>query len=265
MNKQMQKGFTLVELLVVITILAIISVVAYQNFWWATDKAISGRKISDIGTIEMALQQFKADNKYYPMPQSYDASSNAWGYSTGASASASNTIQVTYNGQEINSFVSGNGGGIVYQSGSTSIQLGAKWVIGYNGDFNKKYLSKELYDPELWDIAISSTNQKMIDKWIGKYVYGVYAQPKSTTNWNVSGSMGTYYNLAATLKQPNSEEYISYVVGDFDENACSSTSICKKSLIGNSGSLVNNTKQDNTKTTRDTEQWIPYPVTNFAK
>jgi prepilin-type N-terminal cleavage/methylation domain-containing protein len=39
------KAFTLVELLVVITILSIISVVAYQNFGGAVDKANVGRKI----------------------------------------------------------------------------------------------------------------------------------------------------------------------------------------------------------------------------
>jgi prepilin-type N-terminal cleavage/methylation domain-containing protein len=41
MRNLTNKGFTLVELLVVITILAIISVVAYQSFGGATDKAIS--------------------------------------------------------------------------------------------------------------------------------------------------------------------------------------------------------------------------------
>jgi general secretion pathway protein G len=65
------KGFTLVELLVVITILSIISVVAYQNFGGATDKAISGRKINDILTLETSLQQFKVDKNYYPMPMTY--------------------------------------------------------------------------------------------------------------------------------------------------------------------------------------------------
>jgi len=64
-------GFTLVELLVVITILSIISVVAYQSFGGATDKAIASRKIQDISTLETALQQFKVANNYYPMPVAY--------------------------------------------------------------------------------------------------------------------------------------------------------------------------------------------------
>ena len=61
------KWFTLVELLVVITILAIISVVAYQNFGWATDKANASRKISDVATIETSLQQYFVDNLQYDL------------------------------------------------------------------------------------------------------------------------------------------------------------------------------------------------------
>jgi prepilin-type N-terminal cleavage/methylation domain-containing protein len=60
------KAFTLVELLVVITILAIISVVAYQNFGGAVDKAVSGRKVGDVATIESSLMQYKADKNFYP-------------------------------------------------------------------------------------------------------------------------------------------------------------------------------------------------------
>jgi prepilin-type N-terminal cleavage/methylation domain-containing protein len=41
MKNLKNKAFTLVELLVVITILAIISVVAYQNFGGAVDKAVA--------------------------------------------------------------------------------------------------------------------------------------------------------------------------------------------------------------------------------
>ncbi|USN59043.1 MAG: prepilin-type N-terminal cleavage/methylation domain-containing protein [Candidatus Peribacteria bacterium] len=108
MKALVQRGFTLVELLVVITILAIISVVAYQNFGGAVDKAVSGRKINDIGTIETALQQFKVDNNYYPAVDAYDASTNLWGYDTGTTATPSNKIQVTYNGEEIDSIVVAN-------------------------------------------------------------------------------------------------------------------------------------------------------------
>jgi general secretion pathway protein G len=96
MKKLTNKAFTLVELLVVITILAIISVVAYQNFGSAVGKAISGRKISDVTTIETSLQQYKADNNFYPMVDEH-SSTNIWGYKKDVTAIQSNKIKVEMN------------------------------------------------------------------------------------------------------------------------------------------------------------------------
>jgi len=73
------KAFTLIELLVVITILAVISVVAYTNFSGTTDKAKNSKKISDLASIETALQTFNQEKNYYPMPSTYSAT-NLWGY-----------------------------------------------------------------------------------------------------------------------------------------------------------------------------------------
>lgn len=55
-----------------------------KNFGWATDKAIASRKKTDISTIETALQQFKSEKNYYPMPQDYNWTSNFWGYNSWA-------------------------------------------------------------------------------------------------------------------------------------------------------------------------------------
>lgn len=267
------KGFSLVELLVVITILAIISVVAYQNFGGATDKAISGRKINDIGTIETALQQFKADNNYYPMPATYDAASNKWGYTGAYVAYPSNTLDVSYNGKEINTVDSGSGWGIVYGTGTNgSYQVGAKWVISQN-DLGKKYLSKDLYDPEIGDIVVKSTSKKMIDSGIGRYVYWVYAQPRTVAIWNKVGNGATYYNIATSIKQKDSDKYETYLVWDYDKNSCQDPTGCPDSLVGTaSGSTVspaqnttlqNKSVQNINELSTSANQWIPYPVKDF--
>lgn len=52
LNVSNRKGFTLVELLVVITILAIISVVAYTSFGGATDKAKNSTKLQQLASID---------------------------------------------------------------------------------------------------------------------------------------------------------------------------------------------------------------------
>ena len=114
-----RSGFTLMELLVVITILAIISVVAYTQFGGVTDKAKNSTKTEHMANIESALQLFYQQNNYYPMPSTYDATTNVWGYNKTISATPTATFTGSKLQQEILS-VSGtlmSGGGIVYQSG----------------------------------------------------------------------------------------------------------------------------------------------------
>ncbi len=267
-------GFTLVELLVVITILSIISVVAYQSFGGATDKAIASRKINDISTIETALQQFRAQKNYYPMPMNYDEDTNIWWYNSWATATPSNTLRVTYNGQAIDSIVNGDGGWIVYGSGAYSAsQIWAKWVIGYVGDFGKNYLSKELYDPEIGDIKVGS-DKTMIDFWIGRYTYSVYALPRWANIWNRNGNAWSYYNIATTIKQKDGEIYETYIVWDYDNNACGNNKeACPETLIGTLSwatsstynTVIKNKSPQNIEVLSDNQnQGIPYPVNDFA-
>ena len=70
-------AFSLVELLVVITILVIISVVAYTSFGGVTDKAKNSSKISHLTSIESGLQMFYQEKNYYPMPAANSAT-NVW-------------------------------------------------------------------------------------------------------------------------------------------------------------------------------------------
>lgn len=269
------KWFSLVELLVVITILTIISVVAYQNFGWATDKAISSRKISDLTTIESSLQLFKVEYKHYPMPIDYDINTNMWWYNSWAVASPSNTLSVSYDWQEISSVNAWTGGWkVMIDNAGVLNQIWAKWVIWYNWNYNKKYLSKELYDPEIWDIKISSgTSKKFIDKWLWRYVYAVYATPKTSSNWNVSLSSAIYYNLATTIKKSNSDTYETYIIWDYSKDSCWGTLImsCPDTLIWtqtwstSTWSLANKNEQITTTSTIDLNQWIPYPVVDFSK
>jgi prepilin-type N-terminal cleavage/methylation domain-containing protein len=62
-----KKGFSLVELLVVITIMAILSVVAYVALGGQTAKARNSRRMQDLGTIQSALEiYFVNNNNRYP-------------------------------------------------------------------------------------------------------------------------------------------------------------------------------------------------------
>ena len=258
------KAFTLVELLVVITILSIISVVAYQNFGWAVDKAISGRKVSDVSTIETSLQQYKADKNYYP-PADTVSPTNLWGHSTN-NASASNTIKVVYDGQEVESIITIDTKWwwkVMANLGST--QIWSKWTISRETVW-KRYLSKDLYDPELWDVKIKDIDDitawdqawKMIDLWIGRYIYAIYKKWTDNIKWND-------YNIAYTIKKQNSDKYITKIVWSYDKESCYwDPTDCPDTLIGQYNWFLSDNEEQTNYTTTDTNQWIPYPVTDFS-
>ena len=263
MKLRKNKAFTLVELLVVITILAIISVVAYQNFWWAVDKAISWRKISDVSTIETALQQYKESKNYYPATDTY-SDSNLWWY-TWTTAQPSNTIKVVYNDLEISQIIKSNTKWWwkIFGSGSlSSTQIGSKWTIS-QATLWKKYLTKDLYDPELWDLIEKSTNKKFIKYWIWRYVYAIYKKWSSNLRWND-------YNIAYTIQKDNSDKYITKIVWDYDKESCyEDKNNCPETLIGSwTVFLIDWEEQKLNAWAIDTtmvDQWIPYPVTDFSE
>jgi len=264
------KAFTLVELLVVITILAIISVVAYQNFGGAVDKAVSGRKISDISTIETSLQQYKADKNYYPPTDEY-STNNLWGYTWGTVAQPSNTIAVEYDGLEILSISASDtkwGWRVYWTWTLANDQIWAKGTISRDTLW-KKYLSKDLYDPELWDLKV--WNDKMSDSWIGRYVYATYK--KWTWDWSVN-KRWIDYNLAFTIRKTDSDKYVTKIVWSFDRESCYLNSAneldCPDTLIWTlnkwpSNIFLEDNQELSTDNTKSSNQWIPYAVTDFAK
>ncbi|HLF86130.1 MAG TPA: type II secretion system major pseudopilin GspG, partial [Nitrospiria bacterium] len=61
-----QEGFTLIEIMVVITILAILAVLVVPKIVGRTDEARRTAAAVQIRNIEQALQLFKLDNGFYP-------------------------------------------------------------------------------------------------------------------------------------------------------------------------------------------------------
>ena len=75
MNK---KGFTLVELIVVITILAILWTIAFISFQWYTKSSRDSVRISDSKNIEKALELYKLQTWEYPAPEEWVAITYSW-------------------------------------------------------------------------------------------------------------------------------------------------------------------------------------------
>lgn len=225
MKNTFRKGFSLVELLVVITILAIISVVAYTSFSWSTDKAKNSRRINDLASMETALQAFYTDKNYYPMPSAYDASNNVFWYDSAATATYNNILDVDKAWDQVSAIKSNTKWWWkVYNIDpvATASQIWAKWVID-SSVLPKQYLSQDLYDPSLKDIKVWDT-KTFKDFWIWKYVYGIYQKNWTFAVWSQKWSA---YNIAATLTDEQ-KSFVAKVIWNFDEKTCFK---CPKSLI----------------------------------
>ncbi|MEN5016775.1 type II secretion system major pseudopilin GspG [Erwinia sp. Eh17-17] len=66
MNRSHQRGFTLLEMMVVIVILGILASLVIPSLMGNKDRAERQKAISDIVTLENALDMYRLDNNRYP-------------------------------------------------------------------------------------------------------------------------------------------------------------------------------------------------------
>ena len=66
MNWIRHSGFTLIELLIVVAIIGILAAIAVPNFLNAQVRAKVARCVSDMKSLETALEMYKMDNNDYP-------------------------------------------------------------------------------------------------------------------------------------------------------------------------------------------------------
>lgn len=64
-------GFTFIEMLVVITIIAVLTMVGVTNFRVANQKARDGKRQGDLEQIRAALELYRTDEKIYPLGISF--------------------------------------------------------------------------------------------------------------------------------------------------------------------------------------------------
>ena len=64
--KQKSKGFTIVELLIVIVVIAILATLVIVTFTGIQQKARDSKRETDIDALDSHLEAYYADNGYYP-------------------------------------------------------------------------------------------------------------------------------------------------------------------------------------------------------
>ena len=77
--KQWQHGFTLMELLVVMAMIAILAAVMVGNFTQTTLKARDTQRKSDMAQLQRALEAYNSDYGSYPLSAAGTIQGYAWG------------------------------------------------------------------------------------------------------------------------------------------------------------------------------------------
>ncbi len=81
MKLKPKKGFTLIELLVVVAIIGVLASIVLSSLNEARAKARDARRLSDIKTIQTALELYFLDNNEYPVSTGGTIPNNSWAHS----------------------------------------------------------------------------------------------------------------------------------------------------------------------------------------
>jgi len=84
-KQQKSNGFSLIELLVVISIIAVLSALLMANFMGARERARDAQKISDLESIKSALRLYYNDHQSYPVGPSLNTDIGTSEYMPGIS------------------------------------------------------------------------------------------------------------------------------------------------------------------------------------
>lgn len=71
-KKNQQKGFTLIEMLLVVTIIALIAAIAFPGLGRIRQTSRDARRMADLSTVQTMLETYHTVRGQYPAPASWD-------------------------------------------------------------------------------------------------------------------------------------------------------------------------------------------------
>ncbi len=101
LTKRSRRGFTLIELMIVIIVIAILALIVIPKLAGASVKAKESTVSANLGMIRNALEQFQSDTGYYPNTlEDMVKSTGAQGYDGTAAVSVAATYKGPYMRQQ---------------------------------------------------------------------------------------------------------------------------------------------------------------------
>ena len=82
----MRRGFTLIEVLVAVTIIAILTSIGVVSYSSVNKRSRDAKRKGDVEQLRSALEMYRADNSYYP-----NTGSGSWTDASGAQTSTIDT------------------------------------------------------------------------------------------------------------------------------------------------------------------------------
>ncbi len=250
-------GFTFMELIIVIAILAILSISAYTSFSGGTEKARDTKRLQDLESIKVSLENYQTANKTYPQPaaRDNDKKQHAWGYRPNQEAVASCPTKATSDLKDIVFDETYCGGDILDLDGNI---IGWKGVLNENSGMNSvavaKGKSKELikpFDARYGTIPVDPRlHSEYGTKGVGEYIYSVYYGKLASTNFSNGAIM---FQLATTLEGDSPTERTTHLVGNyFQKNGTTDP----ETIIGSGENVLSNKQkigQNNEKITNKSD------------
>lgn len=219
-------GFTFIELIIVVTIMAILSISAWTALSGETEKARDASRLQNLGSIQQSLEQYYIKNGFYPQPAMRDDENqkHAWGYRADKDAIAS--CRATYDvAADAIDFDGTYCGGVIRDVTTEKTIVGWKGVInelsGRNSvgvahdrdkelivPFDATYIQNIGGDPKLFG------NEIFKEMGVGEYVYAVYRGKLAGTDLT---NGGVQYQLATTLEREGPDERETYIIGNYTQ------------------------------------------------